>query len=215
MNINTNLSSLDRTIDRGVLFPSGTCDPALTYREPHYHGFCWSCCRPAQSCCCHVHTCRKEAKELLVVPKSVRVPIDQKDPILRPIDTKAAEAEKLHLLSETAEGKLNVETQAADTAVRIVESGTGSAIIGGSCCAHLSIEYMPSLSVKESTEKTPQVAVRVIDSEGTTLMWHKTVHPGSIYQIRENIIVTKPGARLDVEVLSLVARVRWCEIFSC
>jgi hypothetical protein len=46
-------------------------------------------------------------------------------------------------------------------------------------------------------------------------MWHKTVHPGSIYQIRENIIVTKPGARLDVEVLSLVARVRWCEIFSC
>lgn len=35
------------------------------------------------------------------------------------------------------------------------------------------------------------------------------------YHIKEGIIATKPGAKLVVAVLNAIARVRWCEIFSC
>ena len=74
---------------------------------------------------------------------------------------------------------------------------------------------MPSLVAVGTALASPVVLVRVTDSEATTLTWQKSVHPESIYQIRENIIATRPGAQLDVIVRNVVARVRWCEVFSC
>jgi len=84
--------------------------------------------------------------------------------------------------------------------------GMGVAFIGGGCCVHLSIEYM-------STNANSLVLVLVLDSEGTVLGWMKTaVKPG--YYIKEGIISTKPGAILGVSVSNIIARVRWCEVFS-
>lgn len=88
--------------------------------------------------------------------------------------------------------------------------GVGSAFIGGSCCVHLSIEYVPSIPTVTSI-----VAVIVDDSEGTVMAWGKQEKAGAGYQIKEGIITTKPGAELNVLVVNMTARVRWCEIFSC
>jgi hypothetical protein len=55
--------------------------------------------------------------------------------------------------------------------------------------------------------------VNVVDSEGCTLTWQKVFQEG--YHVKESIITTYPGARLTVTVSNAVARVRWCEIFSC
>ena len=88
--------------------------------------------------------------------------------------------------------------------------GLGSAFIGGSCCVHLSIEYVPS-----TPTVTSLVAVIVDDSEGTIMAWGKQEKAGAGYQIKEGIITTKPGAELGVLVVNMTARVRWCEIFSC
>jgi len=45
------------------------------------------------------------------------------------------------------------------------------------------------------------------------LTWHKVFEEG--YHVKESIITTYPGAWLTVDVTSAIARVRWCEIFSC
>jgi len=88
--------------------------------------------------------------------------------------------------------------------------GFGSAIIGGGCCVHLSIEYRPAQFVATSPAL---VAVTATDTEGTALMWGKVFSQG--YHIKECIISTNPGANLYVITLNAIARVRWCEIFSC
>ena len=59
------------------------------------------------------------------------------------------------------------------------------------------------------------IIVLVDDSEGTILAWAKSEKAGAGYQIKECIITTKPGADLNVLVVNMTARVRWCEIFSC
>ena len=41
------------------------------HHHPHYHGFCHSCCHPVSKCVCGYRECRKEAKELLVIPGQV------------------------------------------------------------------------------------------------------------------------------------------------
>ncbi|NLI83727.1 MAG: hypothetical protein GX443_18895 [Deltaproteobacteria bacterium] len=48
----------------------------------------------------------------------------------------------------------------------------------------------------------------------TFLSWGKTVSPNG-YHIKEGIITTKPGAQLYLYGINAVARVRWCETFSC
>jgi hypothetical protein len=90
--------------------------------------------------------------------------------------------------------------------------GTKTAFIGGGCCVHLSVEYMPA-----NTALTPNclVVVLVVDSEKTIMGWAQAAGSGSVYQVRESIITTKPGAQLAVAVWNMTARVRWCEVFSC
>lgn len=94
--------------------------------------------------------------------------------------------------------------------------GAGNAFIGGSCCVHLSIEIAPIGPIADpATEKTA-VVVTVRGSDGTLIAWGKTMGPGDGYQIKEDILVTKPGAVASLQVSGqLYARLRWCEVFSC
>jgi hypothetical protein len=97
-----------------------------------------------------------------------------------------------------------------------VLTGTGQAIIGGGCCVQLSVEYMPAqavITVDSPTDQKCAVTVMVVDSEGCSLTWHKVFQEG--YHVKESIITTYPGARLAVAVNNAIARVRWCEVFSC
>jgi hypothetical protein len=94
-------------------------------------------------------------------------------------------------------------------------AGSGQAIIGGGCCVQLSVEYMPVKPVLavDSTSDPCRVTVEVLDSEGCLLVWRKGFMEG--YHVKESIITTYPGARLTVSVNNAIARVRWCEVFSC
>ena len=88
--------------------------------------------------------------------------------------------------------------------------GTAKAFIGGGCCVHISIEYAPV-----APTATALVAIIVTDSEGTALAWEKVEQPGGHYQVKENVITTKPGATVTLLALNATARIRWCEVFSC
>ena len=95
-------------------------------------------------------------------------------------------------------------------------TGPGQAIIGGGCCVQLSVEYMPAqpvVAVDSPTGQNCAVTVVVVDSEGCSLTWHKVFVEG--YHVKESIITTYPGAWLTVSVNNAIARVRWCEVFSC
>ena len=75
----------------------------------------------------------------------------------------------------------------------------------------LSVEYMPvNLSLQD---QVCRVAVEVQDSAGSLLAWSKQFKEG--YHVKECIITTYPGAKLLVIASNAIARVRWCEIFSC
>jgi hypothetical protein len=89
------------------------------------------------------------------------------------------------------------------------------AVIGGGCCVQLSVEYMPArpVNIEGPPKGNCDVTVTVDDSEGCSLTWEKIFHEG--YHVKESIITTYPGARLTVTVTGAIARVRWCEIFSC
>ncbi|GAB4379494.1 MAG: hypothetical protein Kow0042_28950 [Calditrichia bacterium] len=189
------------------------------HHHGHHHGhqgFCPVCCHPAAMCCCGIRECRKEAKELLVEPneKGKLVSALSRVNLLRFV--KPAEAFE----KEAPEGKgAEAENQAFIKMMEQISSlsreggiGTGSAFIGGGCCVHLSIEFMPTVKVAN----TPLgVVVTVQDSENTILGWGKVIEAGSGYEIKECIISTNPGAKLRVDVVNVTARVRWCEVFSC
>ena len=150
---------------------------------------------PMHGCGCHPHPpiryCRQEAKELLV----------RGDKALDFYADAAPEAAN-PLVGTESGGKPTITTGAA---------GIGEAIIGGGCCVQLSVEYMPAnLSLQD---QDCLVLVEVTDSERTILSWTKQFKEG--YHVKECIITTYPGARLAVTVKRAIARVRWCEIFSC
>lgn len=146
--------------------------------------------------CAPVRYCRREAKELLVRPESGAAQISPQHAV--------------EILSDD---------QAKTTGANIVVNasrekpitGSGDAIIGGGCCVHLSIEYMQLLPDVEGA--TPDVRVRVTDSSGAAMEWRKRFQTG--YHVQEDIITTHPGALLEVRVADAIARVRWCEVFSC
>ena len=114
--------------------------------------------------------------------------------------------EAKELLVQGKEGSVNPTTGTSASG-----PGVGEAIIGGGCCVSLSVEYMPSNVALNPTGGT--VSVQVTDSEGATLVWKKAFKEG--YHVKECIITTNPGATLQVQVVNAIARVRWCEIFSC
>lgn len=186
---------------------------------PAYHGgFCKSCCHPVSKCCCS-RECMKEAKELLVTPKKkkadigtlnlIKTRIMSFSPIGQPEEKTVEEKGPLHIAT-------NITALTSGLEAGTVAWGMGDAIIGGGCCVHLSIEYMQNID--ETTLLSPDVISVVIaaalDSEGTLLAWSKFKFPHG-YHIKEGIITTNPGAKLAVIVLNAIARIRWCEIFSC
>lgn len=86
----------------------------------------------------------------------------------------------------------------------------GVAMIGGSCCAHLSAEYV---LLNPATAGGIVVALR--DADNTIMIWARPVAAGSGYTIKEDIITTYPGALLVALAVNVTGRLRWCEVFSC
>jgi hypothetical protein len=104
------------------------------------------------------------------------------------------------------------ELLADDTTVAREKSAPYRAIIGGCCCVSLSIEYMPAdLSITSQADCSVEVGVQ--DAEGSTLAWLASFKEG--YHVKDGIITTYPGAILVLKVTNAIARVRWCETFSC
>ncbi len=214
--------------------PYGHWDAHAHHPHPHPHhghgGFCHSCCHPASQCCCHTRECRKESKELLVestlsandLKENPQLAADFRvmDAVAKVVATTAAEsgveaktsadeAKSAEAFSEINLSSVRVEAIAIGSRATN-RFGLGRAFIGGGCCVHLSIEYVPVAATAVSL-----VGVLVTDSEGTALVWGKRVEQGSGYQICEGILTTKPGANLAVVVVNMTARIRWCEVFSC
>ncbi|HYM02483.1 MAG TPA: hypothetical protein VET85_06015 [Stellaceae bacterium] len=174
--------------------------PVMPFQPSSPHGFCHGCGHPQRSCVCGWRECRKEAKELLVAATA------------KTGETIPGTVEKSAGLSAATLSQFAIQFSSGATAeaLRTTTRGTGVAFIGGGCCVHLSVEYAPEVATSACA-----VAVGVKDSEGTVLIWEKLEPAGIHYQVKEGIITTKPGAALMVLVANAVARVRWCEIFSC
>jgi hypothetical protein len=197
----------------GSMGHPGPMMPGMPIYPGHMgHGFCHGCGHPKSKCVCGCRECRKESKELLVKA-------DQKIGDLR---TTAAFAQMMQTHA-TAPIVMNVapagfttatvagrETVALEAAAAALQAGLGTAFIGGGCCVHLSVEYMPMTPAAQSL-----IAVLVQDSDGTLLAWGRTEKAGAGYQIKECIITTKPGATVTILVVNMTARLRWCEVFSC
>jgi len=158
---------------------------------PHSHAPMHGCGCPPRHCGPPVRHCRKESKELLVQPEKASGANTN-------LPGGAAGAGGLTGAGGVTTGRLPIGTK-------------GEAIIGGGCCVQLSVEYMPAnVSL---LDQVCMVAVEVADSEGSILAWSKKFKEG--YHVKECIITTYPGAKLLVLVDKAIARVRWCEIFSC
>ncbi len=189
------------------------------HKGPHYHDCCPDCGRPSHACCCGSRHCRKEAKELLVEGKVAGRKLVGAD-----LATAKHVLTTVHLMQGTAQagGQTGAKETGAETSGRVVESvslidsaaasaGVAVGFIGGGCCVHLSIEYMPD---KPLAPATGAVAVLVADTDKTVMLWGKIVDANDGYRIQEDIITTHPGAKLTVVVINVTARVRWCEVFS-
>jgi hypothetical protein len=176
------------------------------------HGFCHGCGHPKSKCVCGCRECRKESKEVLVKADQQVGDIRGTAAFAQMMKTHAAAPIQMNLATSgfataNAAGR---DTVALDAAAAALQAGIGTAFIGGGCCVHLSIEYMPTSPTAQSL-----VAVLVQDADGTLLAWGKTEQPGVGYQIKECIITTKPGATVTILVVNMTARLRWCEVFSC
>lgn len=216
--------------------PMHSMHPAHPYLPPHPqhhhgHGFCNTCSHPIAQCVCH-RDCRKIEKELLVQPTAaagvttndasvatsnlnrfnVAPEVAQQKvtalmDLIAPLDTGADEKKSSDALLSTT----NIQQLRSLVTKRAVAYGVQSAIIGGGCCVHLSIEYMPLSPLS----KLPALSgALVMDSNSTMLAWGKFFDEDG-YHVKECIISTNPGAYLWVVSLNSVTRVRWCEIISC
>ncbi|HTS63229.1 MAG TPA: hypothetical protein VMH28_14475 [Candidatus Acidoferrales bacterium] len=158
------------------------------YPHDHHHG---------HGCGCHsgppMRMCRRDSKELLVE------------------DTGTGDTGNTGTTGTTGNPATGIANLPGD-AVAGRTGTTGRAIIGGGCCVSLSVEYMPS-TVSLASPPLAFVEVTVTDAAGTALAWIKEFKEG--YHVQECIITTNPGAILRVFVKSAIARVRWCEVFSC
>jgi hypothetical protein len=169
----------------------------------HGPGTCRSCGQPSGQCGCGCRECRKESKEL-VVRSSVAA--GQNTNLNA---TLAAAIQQPHNFTGL-HGINQPEMAAAGPAAAGAEKAIDTAFIGGGCCVHLAVEYAPVVPTAISV-----IMIIVVDSEGTLLAWAKTEQPGSHYQVKEDVVTTKPGATVLVAVSNATARVRWCEVFSC
>lgn len=191
----------------------------------HHHGFCKSCCHPIAQCVCH-RDCRKVEKEVLVKAEAAS---DQPGTTVPPSSGAAAApyVNKINAIidfaapmeAQTGDEK-SAETRATLSDVQMLrllvsrqQAGLAekTAVIGGGCCVHLSVEYMPLQPLSNVASLSAAI---VVDSQNTILMWGK-LFKGEGYHIKECIISTNPGAKLAVYSLNSITRVRWCEIISC
>ncbi len=46
-------------------------------------------------------------------------------------------------------------------------------------------------------------------------MLARNATPGTHYQVKENVVTTKPGATIMLLAINATVRARWCEVFSC
>ena len=176
--------------------------------------------------CAPHRDCRKESKDLLVRPEPARRDLARLTEVRHHVamGSMAAAPATATGDAKTAEKAVFTEVnpliKSLDAEIKKptgkIQQGIGQAIIGGGCCVELAIEYMPTppvVSLLTGGGAVSLVLVAVTDSEGAILMWSKLVGPG--YHVKEGIISTYPGALLHVHVINAIARVRWCEIFSC
>lgn len=165
---------------------------------PHGHaygpGVCKRCGCASADCRCGCRQCRKEAKELTFTA----------DPKANVRDGTVAGSAAAHLASFAQAGLAGAAAGAAPAA------GLATAFIGGGCCVHISLEYAPIAATAQSI-----VAVLVRDTEGTLMLWEKINPPGTHYQVKENVVTTKPGATILLFAVNATVRARWCEVFSC
>ena len=207
--------------------------PGHAPHQRHYHGFCSSCRHPIAQCMCH-RECRKIEKELLVVPGGA---VGPKEEIGRIKDVGVEEESRVNvtkkvmaLMDLISPAEINTnqsDEKAADTNITMsvidkfrksisigrIPYGMQTTVIGGGCCVHLSMEYMPVLPAAIATN-VALVGALVMDSQGTILGWGK-LFTDEGHQVKECIISTNPGAYLTVIAANAIARARWCEIISC
>jgi hypothetical protein len=82
-------------------------------------------------------------------------------------------------------------------------------MIGGRCDVHLSLEYLAD----STPDPTAAIEVKVT-ADGTTSSWSESpIPPG--YQVKDNFMTVKPGARVAVSVTQALAKLRWCETIYC
>ena len=171
--------------------PRYTGAPIVPFARPvpfaYGRGVCRACGQPSASCCCGCRQCRSEAKELTA------------DPTTKP--------QRNVPLGSTLEA-LRTSTDFARAPAESV--GFDIAFVGGGCCVHISVEFAPLTPTSASS-----VLIGVRDADGTILAWQKTLQPGAGYTVKESVITTNPGALVLVLVNNMIARVRWCEVFSC
>jgi hypothetical protein len=153
----------------------------------HGPGFCKSCGCESSECHCGCRQCRKEAKEIIF--------------------TADARADGVNIAGSLAAAHL---AQAADPNAPAAALKPTTAFVGGGCCVHISLEYAPTTATVQST-----VAIMVRDTEGTVMLWEKIDPPGTHYQVKENVVTTKPGATILLLAINATVRARWCEVFSC
>lgn len=149
-----------------------------------------------------IRECRRETKELLVEPEARAKPQATESNTPAANQTNTTNSEQVVVVGNEV---TNIEG----------DTGSRKAIIGGGCCVQLSVEYMPAKPVLNADSSSPKcaVTVEVVDNEDCYLGWRKIFQEG--YHVKEAIITTYPGAWLTVTVTNAIARVRWCEVFSC
>lgn len=177
--------------------------PVMPFAPGHFGpGMCRSCGKPSGDCCCGCRECRKEARHLTVEAGAKGVRMED-------LFTMAAAQQR-----DPTSLASNTGALAGNTAGTLASAGPtpglARAFIGGGCCVHLSIEYAPIVPTAAAV-----VGVLVSDSEGTVMLWGHTEPAGGHYEVKENIITTKPGATVLLVASNATARLRWCEIFSC
>jgi hypothetical protein len=155
-------------------------------------GCCGKCGQPPARCVCR--ECRKEAKSLTVTDTG---------------EQHGDQGEKVGAAPSLLAGFKN-NTVSSAISIPLPAGGVGKGFIGGDCCVSLTVECAATDPTTASN-----VVVGVGDTEGTELLWFKTLPAGTSYKVYEGVITTNPGATLYVFVSDCTVRVRWCEVFSC
>lgn len=164
--------------------------PFAFHGHGHGPGTCKSCGCDSAECRCGCRQCRKEAKEVTYTAEARAVPGGNV----------AGGLAAAHLAA-------GANAAAADAPNAVTPA---TAFVGGGCCVHISLEYAPITATTQSA-----VAIMVRDTEGTLMLWEKIDPPGTHYQVKENVVTTKPGATILLFAVNATVRARWCEVFSC